>query len=352
MGTTSLTIDNELLSATSIKAADSARDLKYVDTPFLNELGRVHGEGKPFKTSGHKWVGAFNTGDHSTPTARRTGYEQLNLGFSSVLTPMTLVPAEIVYPVGISETEIDMAGGELAVLDLASERSAAVMSKAKRDFEKHMLVGNVSGWDDFHSLNGDEEGDGFLEALAPGTQQNIIGGFNKLTYGALPGAQNQFFDVSSSFNTSGLVGINRSFIKARARAKEGLNSMTAICSEKAMENYKRSIQSQERYMVASGNEALDAGNLHLMMSGVKAQVSTYLGDYTVTGSKRLSIALIDLKSLYFMWGRVTRNGYFSMSEFKNIGNGYDVRVAQVLVRGQLWVKGWAGCAYIADAETF
>ena len=44
MPTTSLTVDNELLSATSIEAAREARDLRHVVTPFLAEHARVHGQ--------------------------------------------------------------------------------------------------------------------------------------------------------------------------------------------------------------------------------------------------------------------------------------------------------------------
>ncbi len=41
MASTSLTVDNELLSATSIEAAKEARDLRHVVTPFLAEHNRV-----------------------------------------------------------------------------------------------------------------------------------------------------------------------------------------------------------------------------------------------------------------------------------------------------------------------
>ena len=70
MPTTTLTVDNELLSATSIEAAKEARDLRHVVTPFLAEQARVHGEGQPSKGSGHKWVGSFQTGNHSSGTFR------------------------------------------------------------------------------------------------------------------------------------------------------------------------------------------------------------------------------------------------------------------------------------------
>ena len=353
MPTTDLTVDNELLSATSIEAAKEARDLRHVVTPFLAEHVRVHGEGQPSKGSGHKWIGSFQTGNHSSPTKRQTGYEQMNLSFSGVLTPMVMTPAEVSYPIGISAVEEDLNGGDLQTIEIASRRAKAVMSKAKRDFEKHILVGGVSQYEDFYSLNGTEEADGFLETAAPGSQDNVIGGFSKAQHSALPGATNQFFDVGSSFNSSGLTGIYRTIIKAKARALDDMNGLSIICSEKALENYKRTIQANERYMVMDNNDTIDGANMNLMISGVPAHVSTHLGDYTPSGSnKRHSMVLVDLNAMYFCWSKVIRDGYFSMSDFANVGNGYNVRVAEILVRGQLWVESFASSAIIADAETF
>ena len=353
MPTTSLTVDNELLSATSIEAAKEARDLRHVVTPFLAEHERVHGAGQPSKGSGHKWVGSFQTGNHSSPTKRQTGYEQMNLSFSGVLTPMVLTPAEVSYPIGISAVEEDLNGGDLQTIELASRRAKAVMSKAKRDFEKHMLVGGVSQYEDWYSFNGTEEADGFLETANPGSQDNVIGGFSKATFSALTGSQNQFFDVGSNFNGAGLTGIYRTLIKAKARALDDMGGLTVISSEKALENYKRTIQANERYMVMDNNDQIDGANMNLLISGIPAYVSTNLGDYTLgTGNKRHSMVLVDLNAIYVCWSKVIRDGYFSMSDFENVGNGYNVRVAEILVRGQLWVESFASSAIIADAETF
>ena len=41
MPTTSLTVDNELLSATSIEAAREARDMAAVTLPFISEHNRL-----------------------------------------------------------------------------------------------------------------------------------------------------------------------------------------------------------------------------------------------------------------------------------------------------------------------
>lgn len=355
MATTDLTVDNELLSATSIESAREARDLNHLTTPFLAELERYHGAGQPSKGSGHKWVGAFETGSHSSATRRRTGYEQMDLTFSGVLTPMVLTPAEVSYPIGISAVEEDLNGGDLQTIELASRRAKAVMGEAKRNFEEQMIRGSVAQYEDWNTLNGassNNAGRGLLEAAASGT--NIIGGFNKGTHATLPGAHNQFFDVGGSFNSSGLVGLYRTIIAAKARATDDLAGLTVIASEKGLENYKRTIQANERYMVSSGDQSLDATGMNLMISGVPAHVSTYMpkgADDGMSGTD-ISFYLIDLNSIYVCWSKVLRDGYFSMSDFENVGNGYQVRVAEILVRGQLWVESWASSAVIANGESF
>ena len=353
MPTTSLTVDNELLSATSIEAAREARDLRHVVTPFLAEHARVHGEGQPSKGSGHKWVGSFQTGDHSSPTRRRTGYEQMNLTFSGVLTPLVLTPAEVSFPIGISAVEEDLNGGDLQTIELAARRAKATMSSAKRAFERQMIKGGEAQFEDFHTLNGIDFGDGFLEHAAPGAQNHVIGGFSKATYSALPGAQNQFFDINNSFNTSGLTGLYRTIIKAKARATDDLNGLTVFASELALENYKRTIQANERYMVSTGDERLDGTNMNLLISGVPAHVSTHMpNDGTNSLTNKASFYCVDLNAIYFMFSKVIRDGYFSMSDFENVGNGYNVRVAEIMVRGQLWVQSWASSALLVNGESF
>jgi hypothetical protein len=346
MPTTSLTVDNELLSATSIEAATEARDVRHVSQPFLAELKRVHGEGQPSKGSGHKWIGSFQTELHSTPTKKSTGYEQMNLTFSGVLTPMVLTPAEVSFPIGISAVEEDLNGGDLQTIELAGRRSKAVMSAAKRQFEKHMIQGDVAQFDDWLCLNGAATtSTGVLEATAYGSQTKVIGGFSKATYSALPGANNQFFDIGSSFNTAGLTGLYRTIIKAKARATDDLSGLSVLCSEKGLENYKRTIQANERYMVTGSDSSLDATSMNLMIHGLPAHVSTHM-------PSGVSFYVVDMNAIYVFWSKVIRDGYFSMSDFAPVGNGYSVRVSEILVRGQLWVQSWGSSAVLANGDTF
>jgi len=272
----------------------------------------------------------------------------MNLSFSGVLTPMILTPAEVSFPIGISAVEEDLNGGDLQTIELASRRAQSVMSEAKRQFEKHMIQGGVAQFEDFLTLNGmDYQYGGLLEAAA--SQVNVIGGFSKATYSALPGASNQFADIGSNFNSAGLVSLYRTIIKAKARATDDIGGLSVLCSEKGLENYKRCIQASERYVVTSGDQKLDATGLNLLINGVPAHVSTYM---PTSGGTKISFYLVDLNAIYFAWSKVLRDGYFSMSDFSPVGNGYQVRVAEVLIRGQMQIENWSGSAVIANGETF
>ena len=132
-----------------------------------------------------------------------------------------------------------------------------------------------------------------------------------------------------------------------------MGGLTVLCSEKGLQNYKRTLQANERYIISSPDQKMDATGLNLLISGVPAHVSTFMPDSgTSTTSQKASFYLIDMNAIYVCWSKVIRDGYFSMSDYEPVANGYNIRVAEVLVRGQLWVEGWSSSAYIANGETF
>ena len=232
------------------------------------------------------------------------------------------------------------------------------MNEAKRQFEQQMIQGGVSQYDDWLTLNGIDfasDNKGLLEAAA--TPTATIGGFNRATFAALEGVPNQFFDIGGSFNSAGLTGLYRTIIKAKARATDDLSGLSVICSEKGMENYKRTIQANERYMVTGTDGKLDATGMNLMINGVPAHVSTFMPNSATlgtgaSGTNPATFYILDLNAIYVCWSKVIRDGYFSVSDFEPIGNGYQVRVSEILVRGQLWVEAFSSSAVLVDGETF
>mgnify|MGYP003146877065 CR=1 FL=1 len=356
MATTTLTIDEELLGATSISAAEEARDLDYIDCPFLQCQAMVHGEGEPHKSSGARWIEAFGVGSHSEPTRQQTGYEQMNLSFKSTIKPLTLTPDEVVFPVGISLVEEEMNGGELQTISVAAQRTKKVVAEAKRRFEQYMFQGpdidaKVAAFTGFGHLNGiDTDADGILEEDAHGSQTNTYGGFNKGSYQNVQGAQNNSYDIGGSFNSGGLDGLISTIIDCEKRSEGSLDGMHVFGSTAAVRNYKMTLQPQERYM---SSDTLDGTRMALAVHGKPLYIEHYMPNSgTNTTASEASFILLDFNAIYFMWSKVIRNGYFSLSDWVPLGNGYNVRVAQVVVRGQLWVSSWGSSAVLVNGDTF
>ena len=354
MPVTSISVDNELLSSVAIVAADKARDLNHEVTPFLAEQERIRGAGQPNATSGAKWIQGMGTGTHSKATRQRTGYEEIDLSVTGVLTPLTLTPAEVIFPVAISEVEEDLNGGENQIIELAGKRTSQVMGKAKRDTEKQFILGGVTGFEDWNSLNGTDitttNAGGYIEHAAVGSQNNSIGGFSKATYSALPGAQNQSYDGADSANANLLPGLAQILTKIKARADEDMSGISVIGSESGIENYKRMVQANERYVDA---DKLDALNMKLAIGGALASTSTYMPDAgTNSTASPWTFLILDFMAIYAKWSKVKRDGYFGFKDFITVSGVHNVRAAQICVRGQLWVETFASSGLLHSAETY
>ena len=352
MATTSLSVDNELLSTTAIMAAEEAKDALHINTPFLEGQERVHSAGFPNKSGGVKWIQGIGTGEHSQNTRMRTGYEAIDLSVTGVASPVVVTPAKVVRPVLISGEEEELNGGEEQIIDIVSMRTKQTMGALKRDFVKQIIQGSVTGFEDWGTLNGvDDTTSGLLEEDARGSQSNTYGGFDKGTHSSVAGAQNVRFDIGGSFNSSGLTGLNRVLIETEKFADDDLlKSRVVLASQAGMENLKRSLQANERY---TNSDTIDGTNLKLHVGGVPVAVEHFMPTSgTNTTADPISFYVIDFSNIYICWSKGIQDGYFGMSEFKEVGGDYDVRRALITVRGQLWVRKWSTSALLIDGETF
>tara|TARA_R110000824_G_scaffold335318_1_gene521903 strand:- start:190 stop:1248 length:1059 start_codon:yes stop_codon:yes gene_type:complete len=352
MPVTSLSVDNELLSTTAIMAAEEAKDALHINTPLIEAQERVHSKGFPNKSGGVKWIQGIGTGDHSKNTRMRTGYEAIDLSVTGVATPVVVTPAKVVRPVLISGEEEELNGGEEQIIDIVAMRTKQTIGGLKRDFCKQIIQGSVTGFEDWGTLNGvDETTAGLLEEAAFGSQDSTYGGFSKSTHSSIPGAQNVRYDIGGSFNSAGLTGLNRVLIETEKYADDDLlKSRVVLASTSGMENLKRSLQAYERYTNA---DTLDGTNLKLHVGGVPVAVEHYMPTSgTNTTADPISFYVIDFSNIYVCWSKGIQDGYFGMSEFREVGGDYDVRRALITVRGQLWVRKWSTSAILFDGETF
>lgn len=356
MPTTSVfnNLDAELVSATGITLADNERDLLDVNTPFLNRHNEVHGKGKPRKKGSTRWGHGMPIGRHSTGTAQDTGYESINGTVSGVVVPFAVQPAEIVYPVAISQREADDAGSEDAAFDLYGKRMRQAMNAAKRDWEQHLFQNNIAGMDNFIPLNGDDATDGAIESDGRGSNTNTVGGFNRGTYADAAGAQNDSYDFAGAFGTNGLAGLAQIDSNIRARGAVDLASAFSAFSVLGLANYKRTVQAYERYMRSGGSkEAIDAVILELAVAGIPTPSTTFFPNAgTATTANPWTYVRGDLRNVYFCWGEGGRDGYFGLAGAQLVSGLQRVMVDLIVVRGQLMVESWHGWATGVDGETF
>lgn len=345
-------VDNDVLCAVGIRAADAHRDADFVVNPILNRLAEVHGKGKPTKKGGQYWSKNLMSGKHSEPTRHRTGFEQVTLDFASVSQPSIQKPAEVCYPIGISYLEEDVEADADSSLDIAASRTKKVINQAKRDFEKNALQTGVAMWEDFSVLNGtDDTAAGIIEENATGSQGSSIGGYSKSTFAAVEGASNQIFDVAASANTKLFQGVIDIGVKCRNRAEDP-TAYLSMFSEKAFVSWKRIVGANERYTPADG-KPIDATVMVLQVNGVPATSSTYMPNAgTNTTADPWSYLYLDLLAIYFTWSKAVRDGYFGMGDFEPIGGDYNARVAKVLVRGNWQVELFSTSGLAFDGDTF
>jgi len=351
-------IDAEAVSAVGISVADNDRDLVEVSRPLLAGHNKFHGNGAPKKGGGIRWAHGMNIGEHSNATRQRTGYEELDLTVSSVTVPFSQQPAECIYPVVISEKEVDDMGGGDAVYDVTKRRTQQAMNHAKRDWEKQALTGSVTGWDDFSTLNGTDNATGIVEEDARGSQGNTVGAFSKTTYALVAGGQNESFDFAGAANTNMISGLASLESNTMARRDAEMRAMCDIFSVTGFRFYKNILGGSERYAVVAGEgqqTALDGLSMNLLVGGVVAKPSIYMPNAgTTTATSPWTYLRLFLDGIYFCWGGAdgTRDGYFGFREFVLVGGHQRVLVAPILVRGQWMVKDFAGTALGHDGEVF
>jgi len=348
MAATQLTIGNELLSTTMHIVMKEWRDNIYTSTAFLEAQTRVHGEGAPTKAGGTRIVQPLGFGEHSKTTRLQTGYERIDLSVSDVFQPAVYDMGHVIRPIAISSEEEMTNQGDAAILSILENRVTSVASALKRDYVKHMVQGGVSQWDDWNTLNGIDETDGFLEnaAAGSGSQAASVGGVSKSTFSNKTGWNNQFFDGSDSFNSNGLAGLYDLMVEIDAVSAQGKPNVI-LASRAGFKNLKRSLQASERYM---DERSLDGGKMSTVFQGVPIDVEYYMPNAgTNSATNEASFYFLNMNDIYTCWDA---KGYFDLSDFETVSGEYDVRAAKLRCRGQLMAKHLGSSGLAVNLDTF
>ena len=348
MATTSLTIGNELLSTTMHILMKDFRDNVHESVAFLDAQERVHGAGKPVQSGGSRIVVPLGFGEHSSTTRMQTGFERIDLSVWDVFQPAVYDFAHVVRPIAISSEEEMTNQGDAAILSILENRVTSVANALKREYVKQMVQGSVVGWEDWNTLNGIDETNGFLEpnAAGGGAQAASVGGVSKATFSSKTGWNNQFFDGSDSFNSNGLAGLYDLMVEINAVSAQG-NPNVILASRSGFKNLKRALQASERYM---DEKSLDGGKMSTTFQGVPIDVEYYMPNAgTTSATTEGSFYVLNMNDIHCLWDP---KGYFDLSYFETVSGEYDVRAAKLRVRGQLIAKHLGSSGLAVNLDTF
>lgn len=347
MGTTSLTIGNEILSTTMHITMKEFRDGLHLATAFLDAQERVHGKAQPSQEGGSRIIQPVTLAVHSNTTALDSGYERIDLSAADVSRPAVYDFAHVVKPVVISMEEELINAGKARVIAMAEMRTKSVANEMRREFVKQLVAGGVPQWQNkWSTLNGVDYAAGFLEENAVGSQTNSVGGLSKTTYALTTGWQNQTYDGAGSFNANGLAGLYDIKVETNAVSASGPLDII-LASKNGFKNLKRSLQAQERYMDES---KLDGGRMAQFWDGVRIEVEPQMPNAgTSTTANPISFYFLNSKDIYVMWDPM---GYFFLEDFETVSGEYDVRAAKMRCRGQLVAAALGSSGVAVDLEAF
>ena len=338
-----MAISNDLLSSTLYSIRDGEVDELFQKVAFLDNCKK--NGGIEYEDGGIKIQRPLSLAEHSSITQLSTGYEPVNLAVNDVLKPAVYEWCDFTAPIVITKKEEMENNGEKAIVKIVEARMRSVMGMLRRELNKQILVGTSSVLTEMNTLNGDVGG--FLEAEAPGSQTNSVGGVSKAAYQTTPGWQNQLADAGGAFGTDGILAMQAASIKASSVAPMG-EINTVILSEKAMANYRRALFEQERYI---NEKTLDGGRMQLAFGGAVVEQDAAL-DYVLTAGsnvgKPISGYMLNFDCIKMVFHR---DGDFAVSPFEHV-TGTTARAAQLYVKCQLIADHLGANAIIVDGDQY
>src|SRR5687767_2857278 len=111
MGTTSVTVGNDVLYAAMFVQMKEWRDGLHYALGLLEAQARVHGKGQPSEDGGTRIIVPVQLAEHSTDTGLAHGYEEIDISVADGFRPAVFSWAHTVRPVAISGEEERLTSG-------------------------------------------------------------------------------------------------------------------------------------------------------------------------------------------------------------------------------------------------
>lgn len=337
-----MAITNDLLSTTLRAIRDEYVDQLYKKTAFLSAAKQFNGI--EYEDGGTKVTQPLNIVEHSSITEYPTGYEPTNIAVRDALRGADYIWTDFSAPVVITHKEELENRGERAIVRILEARTQNVFGILRRETNKQILAGNSTVLLNLNTLNGVSSTTGFLENLDAGAQTNVVGGVSKLTYQNTRGWQNQRATASSAFGTNGLGAMNDIYIAANNVAPVGEINVI-IASLALMNNYKKKLQAQERYI---DEKTLDAGRMALAFAGAMVEQDSDMPTNAGVGTDEFSAYFLNFSGIKLV---IHSDADYSTGDFV-MGQGNQARVAHIYHKCQLTARHLGGQGVLVDADTF
>jgi len=274
MATTSLTINNELLTTTAFNYAKEMRSSHhrpYVVCDHLLGPGMVKDEG------GERMIVAWDFGEHSLPTRIVHGYETYNNTLVSIGTPGHDGWAYVVQPTYYSRRDEMINRGQAKRLDMWKIRVKNVEDAMRRDWSRAFLRGaaasgtwnGVPGYEDWNTANGADNTTGFIEAATSGT--NTIHNISRSSFTLAAGHfmfHNLYQSGGDSASTNLLIGLYNFLPELKKRVGDiNPKDYKAYFTVETLGFLKRALRSAEQYV--SDGQMDDGKRIATMYAGIE-----------------------------------------------------------------------------------
>lgn len=322
---------NDVLSTTLAHIVEAETEALYQNTAFLSNARKMGGF--KIEEGGSKISVPLDLIEHSVSTAHTTGYEPITTVAQGTLVSASYDWALVSSTISISEKELLENRGEKAIVKILDTRSRSVMRRMGRELNTRIIAGSTgTAFDAVGSLNG------YLEAVARGSQTATVGGVSKATYAASPGWQNAFGDVAADFSANGLAKMRSIQTDILLRGSRGPCDLI-ILSEAAMNNLRSALFSQEQYV---SEKDLDGGRQVMTFGGSKVDLDLAMPTASISGY------FLNFNGLYLA---VQDGADFAVSPFVDL-QGYLAKQAKVVWMGQLVAEHLGSQGVLHDAETY
>lgn len=277
MGTTTVVVEDELLTTTAFSYLKELRSMKDRPYPAVDDLLK---KGMQTQEGGERVIIPWEVDDHSEATQISTGYEGLVNTARPTMRSGHEDWAYIAQPVFLSRRDQLITRGKHAMIDRWKTRVKNVERHIHRILEQVMFrtaaaSGSYAGhaaFSDFLSLNGADQSTGFIEAAASGT--NTLHNVGKATYPASshPQFHNLWYDGAGSFSANGLIGLYRMIVDSIDNNGDiNPSDYQGYISKEAAGHLKRALRSAERYVDAKDMD--DGARMSMMYHGIPLTIT-------------------------------------------------------------------------------